>query len=97
MIQQEKDKAGGALMVVFNTGFLIALVGALVYLLSMWDRVMTPLFNLLDLWAIINSMPLWMQIAAAGLVLSFSAIVVGTLKELTTSMINELFKGREDF
>ncbi|MCX6694672.1 MAG: hypothetical protein NTU61_00030 [Candidatus Altiarchaeota archaeon] len=96
-MDHRESKGDSMLGLAFNIGFLVMIVGALVYLIPLWDKVMLPIMNLLDVWAFISVMPAWMQIVMVGLALALSAVIIGTVKEFTASMIEELFKGREDY
>jgi len=84
-------------MLIFDIGIVVMVVGILVYMIPLLDKVALPVIDLLGLWTAFNLLPAWLQISAAGVFLCLSALLVGTLKQFTSNMVDEVFRGRDDF
>ena len=80
----------------FKIGFLVVIVGLLMFYMPLLDMVVSPTLDLMGFWGSFRELPEWVQVVVTGVMLVGAAIVVGSVKELTESMVDQLF-GRDEF
>ena len=78
----------------FKIGFLLMVVGIIVYLNEMMKDTVVEMFNLLEIWEFVNLMPTHLRIILAGIGVVLAAMLVGFMKDKLVDLVDGLF-GRD--
>ncbi|MFH1403039.1 MAG: hypothetical protein ABIH11_02085 [Candidatus Altiarchaeota archaeon] len=81
----------------FNIGFLFLIVGVIVYFNEMMADVFGEMLDLLEIWTVIEMMPLYLKIIIAGFAVMILSISIGFMKDRVVEMMDYLFGCDEVF
>ena len=79
----------------FKVGFLVVVVGLIMFYMPMVDSTVNMTLDLMGFWESFRALPEWIQVVTVGFMLAGAAVVVGALKDLVTMFVDSLL-GRED-
>jgi hypothetical protein len=78
-------------------GFIIMIVGIIMFYLPMFQNTMDLTFDYLQFWDKFRTFPDWVQVIVVGIMFAGLAIIVGAGKEIVENIVQDLFGKDEDF
>ncbi|MFH0862632.1 MAG: hypothetical protein V1875_06330 [Candidatus Altiarchaeota archaeon] len=97
MIRRE-DRFNSFMHLVFRLGWLVALMGILVYFAGFFAAYADLTLDYAGIWTAFNSLPFWLQLIVVGIILVLTAMIVGASREVVEAMVDHLFgKDQEAF
>jgi hypothetical protein len=78
----------------FRIGFLIMVVGIIMFYMSMFENTVNLTFDYLEFWEKFRTFPEWVQVIVGGIMFVGIALIVSVGRVFVESMIQTLF-GRD--
>jgi hypothetical protein len=94
---RDKDSFDTILDAGIKIGFLIMVVGIIMFYLPMLQATVDITFDYLQVWEKFRTFPDWVQVTFVGIVFVGLALIVGAGRGLVENMVLILFGKDEDF
>jgi hypothetical protein len=94
---QEQNASDRILDAGMKIGFLIMVVGIIMFYLPMFETTMDITFDYIQFWEMFRTFPEWVQVIMGGIMFVGLAFIVGVGKELVEKMVQSLFGRETDF